>query len=334
MLFQYLSRQRRDRGFSFIELLAYMAIAALLILAAVPQFSAYRERALISNLQNDVHNASLAAEASLIASKSGGMAPGVMQLASTASDGASAAPAPGTFAALSAAVKATKLSDSASTLVTIDTGAGEYEIRGTNPKTKRMVVFASAMNGASGFEQGLSLVDASDAPALPSEPGAGGVPPVQAKACSVPLKDGAPAARITSADFSGATVMLSKNAVTFNLKQDLYATPKFPYTPGGRDWTLDATGLRMWLGDTELCLADALSPGVILYNGSARGDAATTQPYVSGQAMSYGKEMLTDAEVAGRAALTAQFQYEGSTHVVRMDWSPSWNTVDEPIYDE
>lgn len=46
----------RDRGFSFIELLAYMAIAALLILAAVPQFENYRARAHDSNVRNDIRN--------------------------------------------------------------------------------------------------------------------------------------------------------------------------------------------------------------------------------------------------------------------------------------
>jgi len=52
-----------DDGFSFIELLAYMAIAALLILAAIPQFSSYRERAAISNMQNDLQIAAQAVEA-------------------------------------------------------------------------------------------------------------------------------------------------------------------------------------------------------------------------------------------------------------------------------
>ena len=54
----------RDRGFSFIELLAYMAIAALLVLAAVPQFGNYREKAAITNLMGDLRDAASAMEAS------------------------------------------------------------------------------------------------------------------------------------------------------------------------------------------------------------------------------------------------------------------------------
>ncbi|BDZ52727.1 hypothetical protein GCM10025867_49680 (plasmid) [Frondihabitans sucicola] len=57
------SRQPRDNGFSFIELLAYMAIAALLILAAIPQFNQYRQKAAISNVENDLHNSAMTMEA-------------------------------------------------------------------------------------------------------------------------------------------------------------------------------------------------------------------------------------------------------------------------------
>jgi len=53
----------RDHGFSFIELLAYMAIAALLILAAIPQFGAYRAKAGLATLQSDLHNVALSMEA-------------------------------------------------------------------------------------------------------------------------------------------------------------------------------------------------------------------------------------------------------------------------------
>lgn len=53
---RHLSRTQTplSAGFSFIELLAYMAIAALLILAAVPQFNAYRAKAQVSNMRSDV----------------------------------------------------------------------------------------------------------------------------------------------------------------------------------------------------------------------------------------------------------------------------------------
>lgn len=59
-------RLRGDRGFSFIELLAYMAIAALLILAAIPQFNNYRGNARDATTMNDVNNAAVAVEAWLI----------------------------------------------------------------------------------------------------------------------------------------------------------------------------------------------------------------------------------------------------------------------------
>jgi len=52
-----------DPGFSFVELLAYMAIAALLILAAIPQFSNYRGQARDQETLSDVRNVALAIEA-------------------------------------------------------------------------------------------------------------------------------------------------------------------------------------------------------------------------------------------------------------------------------
>lgn len=53
----------RDSGFSFIELLAYMAIAMLLVLAAVPQFHNYRGRAIDSNALADVRSVAAGMEA-------------------------------------------------------------------------------------------------------------------------------------------------------------------------------------------------------------------------------------------------------------------------------
>jgi Tfp pilus assembly protein PilE len=57
------ARKVKDGGFSFIELLAYMAIAALLILAAIPQFNQYRTKAVISNMQSDARNIATTIEA-------------------------------------------------------------------------------------------------------------------------------------------------------------------------------------------------------------------------------------------------------------------------------
>jgi Tfp pilus assembly protein PilE len=60
---RFMGARNSDGGFSFIELLAYMAIAALLILAAIPQFNKYREQATISTMQDDARNFAVEAEA-------------------------------------------------------------------------------------------------------------------------------------------------------------------------------------------------------------------------------------------------------------------------------
>jgi len=52
-----------DRGFSFIELLAYIVIAALLMMAAIPQFNNYRAKATIHTMLDDAHAVGLAVEA-------------------------------------------------------------------------------------------------------------------------------------------------------------------------------------------------------------------------------------------------------------------------------
>jgi len=52
-----------DLGFSFVELLAYIAIAALLILAAIPQFSNFRGQAIDQTTRSDVYNVAAAYEA-------------------------------------------------------------------------------------------------------------------------------------------------------------------------------------------------------------------------------------------------------------------------------
>ncbi|MFB9716981.1 prepilin-type N-terminal cleavage/methylation domain-containing protein [Arthrobacter methylotrophus] len=52
-------RKRRDAGFSLIEIMAGMAIIAILALAILPQFSKYFERAAVQNLSSEVSNAAL-----------------------------------------------------------------------------------------------------------------------------------------------------------------------------------------------------------------------------------------------------------------------------------
>jgi type IV pilus assembly protein PilA len=55
-------RKRRDAGFSLIEIMAGMAIIAILALAILPQFSKYFERASLNNLSTEVANAALTVE--------------------------------------------------------------------------------------------------------------------------------------------------------------------------------------------------------------------------------------------------------------------------------
>ena len=55
-------KKRRDAGFSLIEIMAGMAIIAILALAILPQFSKYFERAAVQNLSAEVSNAALTVE--------------------------------------------------------------------------------------------------------------------------------------------------------------------------------------------------------------------------------------------------------------------------------
>jgi type IV pilus assembly protein PilA len=57
-----IGKKRRDAGFSLIEIMAGMAIIAILALAILPQFSKYFERAAVQNLSAEVSNAALTVE--------------------------------------------------------------------------------------------------------------------------------------------------------------------------------------------------------------------------------------------------------------------------------
>lgn len=52
-------KKRRDGGFSLIEIMAGMAIIAILAMAVLPQFSKYFERAAIQNLSSEMTNAAM-----------------------------------------------------------------------------------------------------------------------------------------------------------------------------------------------------------------------------------------------------------------------------------
>jgi type IV pilus assembly protein PilA len=56
------NEQKRDAGFSLIEIMAGMAIIAILALAILPQFAKYFERAAVQNLSSEVSNAALTVE--------------------------------------------------------------------------------------------------------------------------------------------------------------------------------------------------------------------------------------------------------------------------------
>ena len=305
-----------DRGFSFIELLAYMAIAALLILAAIPQFSAYRERALVSNLQNDVRNASLSAEASLIA-KRGDASGATIKLASTAAD---TAPTPGSFAAIAAAVATTKMSDPQSVLKTVDLGAGEYEIRGTNPKTSRMAVFASKADVPRGFAQGLSLVDASrndDGAAPGTTPGGttpgGTTPTVPTNWCET----SAPAPTVRAAGIYDGNVIKYRDSFVV----DIYQRNGTPTIASGG--VKDATDVRVWAGNTAMCRDTSVR---VFDNGGAGNRHGITVR--SGE---MGEYVFSSAFTMSKDPITVQFTVNGATHVVLVQESTSipWTVTDD-----
>jgi len=323
----------RDRGFSFIELLAYMAIAALLILAAVPQFSAYRERALVSNLQSDVRNASLNAEASLIAKRSG---PAV-KLASTVVTVADSAPTPGSIEAIATAVAATKLSDSQSTLKTVDLTGGEYEIRGTNPKTDRMVVFASKADVARGFEQGLSLVDASrndDGATTPGTTVPGTTTPgtttpgpttpaVSTTVCSgVAIPNKAPTATITEANLS-KNFYLEMHRDYLAIGGQAPATAPLPFA-GDR---VGSAGVRIWIGDQAVC--PPVETVAMLNAPASSGPLGATGGGIDVTAWSGGEDWFTSEQVMTREPITIQVDGKGGSQVLRFDHSANWYQADD-----
>lgn len=70
----------RDGGFSLIEIMAGMAIIAILALAILPQFSKFFERAAVQNLASEVSNAALLVESDYsLTGKSTYKLPGVTQ---------------------------------------------------------------------------------------------------------------------------------------------------------------------------------------------------------------------------------------------------------------
>ena len=122
------TRKVKDSGFSFIELLAYMAIAALLILAAIPQFNQYREKATISNMQGDARNVAQTIEAQYTTD---------LAYPSTIS---------GTGKTVTIGSDTQTLSD-AETVVTYTVSGDNFTLKLTNDKTDAVVNYDSAQGG-------------------------------------------------------------------------------------------------------------------------------------------------------------------------------------------
>ncbi|MCC3299258.1 prepilin-type N-terminal cleavage/methylation domain-containing protein [Arthrobacter caoxuetaonis] len=130
---------RTDGGFSLIEIMAAMAIIAILALAILPQFGKFFERAAVQNLAGEVSNAALLVESDYSLT------------------GKSTYSAAGVSASVANSKKSTDTTLSATTLKADGTAASGtnpgygYRITGTNPGVTNYTVTYTSIGATPGL---------------------------------------------------------------------------------------------------------------------------------------------------------------------------------------
>ncbi|BDZ52657.1 hypothetical protein GCM10025867_48980 (plasmid) [Frondihabitans sucicola] len=312
-----MSLGRSDRGFSFIELLAYMAIAALLVLAAIPQFNQYRQKAVVSNLQNDVHNASLKAEAELIGqvSKRTGDNGGIHLAA--ASGGLD-------IADLQAAVNTVKPSSTTDKpFIVSAVGVNGYSITAASTKTDITAVYESTMDTAHPtYGVGINTVD-KDGAVMGVAPTATPSPSSSASTGFTPDNPaGTPAISYDPTVITGQEVTVSPAGVMINVRTSNNATTKlYPGSSSDGDNGHNmAANPELWIGSTKIALP---TPS----NDFATSGTQTKEYYAfSTYFYSYGDPILTDAQALSHETITMAYTDDSGYRVVyKAKWDASWN---------
>ena len=137
-------RNRKDRGFSLIEITASMAIIAILALAIMPQFSKYFERASVQNLSQEVQQASTIVESDY------SLTGQALYVAANIGQ----APSGGTASGSLASVKKNSQTSLSSSLLTAagaasaGTSDAGYMLVGTNPGVTHYVIWYCSLGGA------------------------------------------------------------------------------------------------------------------------------------------------------------------------------------------
>lgn len=318
-LHQRFTLGRLDRGFSFIELLAYMAIAALLILAAIPQFNQYRQKAVVSNLENDVHNASIAAESALI---------GVVAKHSDEDGGIHLAATTNTaqLDAITTAVSKEKLSPTTSALTVAAIDADGYSITGTSTKTDVKAVYLSKLDSTRPtFAVGTNLVNkdgnvvvqGATASATPAPTASAGCAFQVTGPTGTPAASGYDACRITA--LSG---YISRNSITLNPSYTNSKTqvlfPTSVMSPNYSDPNLH--NVRVWVGSTEVSIPNDES---VMYLRGIQS-TSTAVPF-SLTISSYSVDFLTAAQATSHEPLTISFtDNSGKPFVFKAPWNSTF----------